>query len=96
MFKNVVFYIDSLGLPNFNTSINIFLNSLNRNIFFNCKQIQKIDSAFCGFYAMLYVLHFDVKNKYRQKIVFSNNLNQNDHICLNHVRRLLKMKYSKS
>ena len=91
-FEKYVFYIDSTGLPNFNDYINIFLKSLKRPIFYNQKPCQSIQSAYCGFYCMLYVMHFETSCEYQKanKIVFDDNFRNNDKLCVFYVNKLLK------
>jgi hypothetical protein len=91
-FKKYVFYIDSIGLPNFNSYIDTFLKSLKRPVFYNRKKYQSLHSAYCGFYCMLYVMHFETSYDYQQlnKIVFDDDLQNNDKLCMLYVNRLLK------
>lgn len=93
VFKTYALYIDSLGLSCTNSDISNFLISLNRSIFFNSVQFQNVNSIFCGFYAMLYVLYFD-SNKNSQimgKIRFTHDLVKNDIICVKYLNKLFHM-----
>ena len=89
-FSNYVLYIDSLGLPCVMTHICNFLKSLKKPIYSNTKQIQGDYSKFCGFYCILYVFYFDEARNFR--ITFSNNLENNDKICVKYISDLLKNK----
>jgi hypothetical protein len=86
-FKEYVLYIDSFGIPCFNPSLQLFLSKTLRPIMFNTIQIQDFTSNFCGFYCILFVLHFNAQ--VRTKMTFSNNLPENDAICLKYIKTLL-------
>jgi hypothetical protein len=86
-FEDYVFYIDSFGLPCYESSLKKFLSKTSRPIFFNTVQIQDFSSNFCGFYCMLFVLYFNARVK--KKMTFSNNLSLNDSICVNYIKTLV-------
>jgi hypothetical protein len=86
-FSHYVLYIDSLGLPCFVRDIAEFLNVLRRPVFYNLMQIQHLDSSFCGFYALLYVLYFETRCKI--KLEFSaEQLLANDTLCVEYIMRI--------
>jgi hypothetical protein len=90
-FPQYVIYFDSIGLPAFVESICDFLRSLNRPIVYNQRQIQHLDSYFCGFYTILYCMRFDVVNiDTPVKIIFNDdNLIENDNTCIEYIKILM-------
>lgn len=92
IFKDYAMYIDSMGWECFNVYIKRFLRSLNRFIFTNQKQYQDYGSSYCGLYCVLHVLHFNTSRKYQEenKLVFTDNMTQNDQKCVSSIKRLLK------
>ena len=87
-----IFYIDSLGLPCRIDDITNFLGSFQLPVFYNSRQLQAIDSSFCGFYCILYVLYFDKMFEsigFNSKLVFNlDNLALNDKLC---IQQIIKM-----
>lgn len=91
-FPRFVIYIDPLGFPCTVETINIFLKTLNKPIYFNLTQIQSINSKFCGFFGILFVLHFDLifdGKKYKNIVFNTTNLIENDNICITEIKRIL-------
>ena len=90
-FPNFVLYIDPIGLPCFTAPIKEFLHSLNKPVFENVKQIQHMNSNFCSFYCMLFVSYFNTDKSTREKMFFnSKNLFENDKICVQYLKELIK------
>ena len=58
-FPTEIWYIDSLGLWCENHHILKFLNLFKTKIYFNKRQLQSLTSNKCGFYCILFCLHFD-------------------------------------
>lgn len=88
-FPDYVLYIDSLGLPCITKPILNFLSRLNKKVFYNRMQIQSAKSKFCGFYCILFVLHYDTHS--RIKLNFTQkNLLLNDKRCINYITKMLK------
>jgi hypothetical protein len=89
-----ILYIDSLGLLCTISDIRNFLFSFELPVFYNSRQLQSIDSSFCGFYCILYVLYFDNFLETfvsPSKLFFnSNELSFNDALCINHIVKLVK------
>jgi hypothetical protein len=89
-----ILYIDSLGFPCTIDDIRNFLWSFQLPVFYNSRQLQSVDSSFCGFYCILYVLHFDQMFNYHvlpPKLVFNViELNENDMLCIKQIRKLLR------
>lgn len=88
---NYVLYIDSIGIPITNIYIQRFLELMKRVVYVNTKQLQAIESMHCGFYCIMYVLHFSKNENYqrRNKLVFTTDLALNDKKCVSYVKRLL-------
>lgn len=95
--ENII-YVDPLGLPCLNKDISCFLKQSGRRVSYNTRTIQHPLSNFCGFYALLYVLHFDYsvsnkkkkKTRYNLKLVFKDTqLEENDARCLEYLKYLL-------
>lgn len=82
-------YIDSYGLPCFIPSISNFLVDLNRTIFHNSKCVQSPSSVRCGYFAILWTLQYD-DDKGGANLKFSSNLERNDKLCVDYIRRLVK------
>ena len=71
-FPNYIYYIDSVGWPCMTPPITHFLSSLNRPIFYNYKQIQSYQSAFCSLYCILFVFFLvNLKNIETNTLLFS-------------------------
>lgn len=90
-FPDYAIYLDSFGLPCKILRINQFLNSLDRPIYYNDRQIQSHLSNFCGFYCIMYTLYFDKKingDKVENIFFDSVNLMNNDNSCLNEIKKL--------
>jgi len=89
-----IIYIDSLGQPCTINDIRNFLLSFHLPVFYNARQLQSINSSFCGFFCILYVLYFDKlfdNFVYSSKLVFNvNELSSNDILCIKHIIKLLK------
>ena len=89
-----ILYIDSMGQPCRIGSIQNFMWSFQLPVFYNSRQLQSINSSFCGFYCILYVLYFDqLFNSIAQpsKLVFNlNELLSNDMLCIKQITKLLK------
>jgi hypothetical protein len=92
--SDYVLYIDTFGLPCYVNSIREFLHALGKPIFFNDKAVQAVYSNFCGFFCILFVLHFDESKHGRRKIIFSQNLFENDAVCIREIKNILSCFYS--
>jgi hypothetical protein len=90
-YDDYIIYVDSLGWSCFNADIINFLKLCSRQVFYNTQKLQAITSQFCGFYAALYVLHFEMSVEYQKmnSISFSSDLKKNDALCVKYVKRLL-------
>lgn len=75
-----VYYIDSLGRSCSNSTIKNFLKMTNRPIFFQSEPMQLPHSSYCGFYCMLVVTMYALKNEWRNPFR-QKNVN-NDLKCL--------------
>lgn len=88
---NNIFYIDSFGCIYPNEIRNI---AGNRNIYFNHKQIQSLDSTACGYFCIYFIScssFYNIKIMNRALCQFSSNPDNNDMILkklLSHTIRL--------
>lgn len=87
-------YIDSFGQPCAIDDIQNFLLSFQLPVFYNSRQVQSINSSFCGFFCILFVLYFDQLFNFAvfpSKLFFNSvNLSVNDMLCIDHILKLLK------
>lgn len=88
--KTHALYIDSYGKPCDDNDICKFLTKLGKPVFFNTRQIQSYESNFCGFFSMLYVLHYC--NESTKPLRFSKQLMKNDDLCIQYLCRMLNKK----
>ena len=86
-----VLYLDSLGLPCVVGEISTFLEKLRKPVFYNSQQIQDYKSKFCGFYCILFVLHFG--NPSVPLVFEKEELLVNDLSCIRKIRELLNILY---
>lgn len=84
-------YFDSFGNELLNHDILRSLRKIGvKNYFFNCKQIQSVYSNSCGYFCMAFVLSFILGIKYEDFLSeFSENVDQNDRLCLSLIKRYL-------
>ena len=85
-------YIDPFGLPNLMTDVAYFLRRCNRHIYHNRKQIQTLDSPFCGMFVSLYTVYFNDPrvNARRLKLRFENRpTKRNDQLCMFYLKELI-------
>ena len=84
-----VLYIDSYGHECQDRDICGFLSKLNKPVYYNRRQIQSYDSNFCGFFSMLYVLHYCTRVNVNLK--FSDrDLLRNDDLCISYLCQYLQ------
>ncbi len=82
-------YIDPYGLPPLVPEVVDFLRSCGRKISYNLKQIQHLDSVYCGLFSILYAIYMDNKTKIKLKF-YKRNLMRNDKLCVKYIEKLLK------
>lgn len=85
--KTHTLYIDSYGQPCEDDDICNFLSKLDKPVYYNTRQIQSYESNFCGFFSMLFVLHYC--NKSSLSLKFSKKLVKNDDLCISYLCRIL-------
>lgn len=88
--SDFVLYIDSLGKPS-PSNMSFFLSQCKRPIFFNNRQIQSFTSTHCGFFAVLFVLFFNGKEKgtkMRPIKFHDTNLSSNDKLCTKYIKQI--------
>ena len=79
--KTRAYYFDSLGLPCINRDISNYLNQY--SVISNINQFQCLDSFFCGYYCMLFVILMErgmCFTKFRK--LFSKDCKNNDTIVV--------------
>lgn len=82
-----VLYIDPYGLPCAQTRVRQFLVRCRRRVLFNFRQFQHFDSAYCGFYAVLFAAYLNRRLSFPLK--FSRrNLFSNDKLCIRYLLRI--------
>lgn len=91
--RSALLYIDPFGLPCVQPDISAFLRLCGRKTYINLRQIQHFNSAYCGFYAILFAAYLDREHrggkKKMPKLCFKkNNLYQNDKLCMKYLTRL--------
>ena len=89
---NYALYLDSLGLPCRTTSIAEFLRDLKKPIFYNVRQVQSASSDACGLYCMLFILHFNHRERSAAPTEFQwekRKLSLNDVTCVALIREML-------
>lgn len=92
MRKQYIFYIDSFGLPCIIDDVCLFLKKFRRDVFYNKKRIQAVDSMHCGLYALLFALYFDQANIERSRIRLQFNKKagpDNDRLCVSYLSALI-------
>lgn len=82
-----VIYIDPFGAPCVNRYILNTLGKCGKPVFYNNKTIQSLCSNFCGYFAMLFIIHFDQNNT---MLCFSKDLYKNDALCIQYLVKKLK------
>ena len=90
--KKRVFYFDSFGFEPIQKDINMFLKGLNKKCVFNCQQLQDLNSQFCGFYSLSFLLwkkkQRPICNFYR--MFSTKNLRHNDDIVTKFIIKQIK------
>ncbi len=89
--ESFVFYIDSLGMIPLavTNQLEQFLTKCKRPIFYNRRQVQAVESVYCGLYACLFTLYFGMPIFKEWKLVFYKNLKENDKLCLKYLKKML-------
>ncbi len=87
-----VFYIDPFGLPCLDPNIARFLQHCRREVYFNRRQLQAMNSAYCGLYALLFACYLDRENwegnRFRLKFK-DKNLSANDRLCIKYLKKIV-------
>ena len=87
-----IYYIDPYGLPSAVPQVNRFLELCRRPIYQNFRQIQDLDSIYCGMYAILFARFFDREKSPFKMSFLRSNLKRNDRRCVEYLRRMIKIK----
>jgi len=51
-----IIYFDSYGIKCTNEFINEYLQTIGKNLFYNTRRIQDVDSIFCGYFCLAFIL----------------------------------------
>jgi hypothetical protein len=85
-------YLDSFGLPCVVLEISNFLRRLKKPVFYSTQQVQHFKSKLCGFYCILFVLHFNDPSS--SPLLFeTEDLFANDAACVKKICKLLNKVY---
>lgn len=87
-------YIDSYGMPCMQPKVLRFLKDCRREIWENEKQMQHLESAYCGLYALLFTVYFDRKFSHAlppgfKLRFYKGGLKSNDKKCVQYLQQLL-------
>jgi hypothetical protein len=88
-------YIDSLGMSCANSHLNQFMTLTKRRVHSLDLAMQHPTSPFCGFYAILMVLFYDLKNPPTTVQFHRHDLLTNDQQCISYVQQLIKYHINK-
>ena len=96
-----LWYLDPYGLPVFQPHVLQFLDLRRRRwtVIENTKQIQDADSYYCGLYAILFSMYYDLPRRQRGKVVRfewhkrRKDLKKNDALCVKYIRELLRRRH---
>lgn len=97
--SSTITYIDPFGLPCFDKNIQKLLymyckksKKNRRNVLINNKQIQNEKSVYCGLYAVLFSLYFDLPTQTKKiKLYFkSKGSLANDKLCVTYLNKLMQ------
>ena len=88
--NNTVYYFDPLGLPCINSHISNFMKNLAKKIVSNLLQFQCLNSFFCGYYCILFVLLHDLGISFKKfQSLFSKDCKQNDIIVIELIKYVI-------
>lgn len=90
---SMLYYLDPYGMPCMQENVQRFLRLCRRPVEYNLKQIQHLDSAYCGLYAVLFVLCFDKASGGRDTFKWKRKrIIENDQLCVRYLRKILSRK----
>ena len=90
-----VLYIDPYGLPCFQPKVAAFLRHCQRQVSENKRQIQHLNSVYCGFFCLLFAVYLDRSSglsppKFKLRFYRrANMLRKNDFKCVKYLKKLL-------
>lgn len=84
---DVIYYLDPYGLPSLEPLVTTFLQSCKRPVVHNSRQVQHLDSVYCGLYAMLFATYFDKDAPFTMDFK-KKQLFENDDLCVSYLHRL--------
>ena len=89
-------YFDSFGIEPLIANHARLLRKNCRVLHWNTKQLQSNSSTVCGQFCLMFLLHMSSGKSLRQFIsIFSKNLEKNDSIVRNYIKKLSQAKFSK-
>lgn len=93
--RAALLYLDPYGLPCVQRDVLSFLRRCMRPVKFNARPLQRTESNYCGFYAILFALYLDNSSPWRKNRNFAlsfhtSDLSKNDKICVGYIKRMLK------
>ena len=91
--ENFVLYIDSFAMGCWQENVCRFLGEMNVPVFSNTTLIQHPKSMYCGLFAMLFCLLFDMQEKGLKTTRFnfdSKNLKRNDSLCISYFKDMIQ------
>lgn len=93
-----VHYFDSYGTSCLNWHILAFLSNIDIELNENSLMIQALDSAACGYFAVLFIMNFEIcLSEFSSEVLKKFNLNDtmllnNDHACIQLIKKNLTKK----
>ena len=90
-----VTYIDPFGLPpSGSPAVGAFLSSCKRRIKINRKQVQDMESNYCGLFCILFVCYADGRGREMELRFYRTNMKRNDKLCDQYLNRMFSPSYT--
>ena len=87
--KNVIFYIDPVGLPCLSKPLRAMLVKSGKKILFNSSQIQHFQSVACGMFSVLFLLYFSKKKRGFKMKFDTVDKKRNDSLCFKYLQKIV-------
>ncbi len=87
-FPKQVYYLDPYGLPPTQKHVKRFLKKCKRAIIVNRRQIQSLNSVYCGLFAVFFICYFDPVHNFDVNF-FLKDLLRNDKLCIIYLRKII-------
>lgn len=92
--RNSLDYFDSFGSPNIEKNISKFIKKTKKKCFMHCEAIQDVESSFCGFYSLAFLLWMNKRRKnsscFYDMFKVGSNLQVNDEIVIKYILDQIK------